>query len=69
MTLLSWHESIPKTDYPPHCHFSFSLKQCDINMFIQRNGTIDRGRLGDVGGENNVFDIFIRLHVVSQTSN
>lgn len=35
-------------------------------MFIQRNGSIDRVRLGDVGGENNVFDIFIRLFLVSQ---
>lgn len=62
----SWHESISKTDYPPNCHILFSLKQCDINMFIQREGTIDPVRLGDVSGKNNVFDIFIKLHIVSQ---
>lgn len=38
-------------------------------MFIQRDGAIDRVRVGEVSGENNVFDIFITLHPVSQKSN
>lgn len=65
----SWHESISKRDYTAECHNLFSLKQCGINMIIQSEAPIDSVRLGDVSCKNNVFDIFIKLCVVSQRNN
>lgn len=38
-------------------------------MIIQSETPIDSVRLGDVIGKNNVFDIFIKLCVVSQRNN
>lgn len=38
-------------------------------MIIQSEAPIDSVRLGDVSGKNNVFDIFIKLWVVSQRNN
>lgn len=38
-------------------------------MIIQSEAPIDSVRLGDVIGKNNVFDIFIKLCVVSQRNN